>query len=240
MERIDEIGFGGLRLIQDSEEFCYGIDSVLLSSYAKIKKDSVVIDLGTGNGILPLVLSHKTDALKIIGVELQQKVCELAKRNVVFNGLEKRIEIINADVKDLASHFSANSFDAVVSNPPYIEKNAGIENQHHAKTLARHETTAGLEAFFSAASYLLKCRGDFFLVYRPARLVDSMALGRSYSLELKSIRLIHPNKSSLPNIVLLHFVKNGKPELRFEKPLYIYKKNGNYTAEVLEIYERDS
>lgn len=238
MERTDEIGFGGLKLIQDPEEFCYGIDAVLLSSYAKIKKDSLVIDFGTGNGILPLVLSHKTAALKIVGVELQRKASLLAKRNIALNDLAGRIEIINADVRDMAGHFSANSFDAVVSNPPYIGKNSGVKNKHHAKTLARHESTADLGEFFSVASYLLKDRGDFFLVYRPSRLVDCMALGRHYKLEPKAIRLIHPNKSSLPNIVLLHFVKNGRPELRFEKPLYIYKKNGDYTAEVMKIYER--
>ncbi len=239
MERTDEIGFGGLKLIQDPEEFCYGIDAVLLSSYVKIKKkDSLVIDFGTGNGILPLVLSHKTAALKIVGIELQQKVSELAKRNIALNDLDGRIEIINADVRDMLSHFSPNSFDAVVSNPPYMGRNSGVKNQKQAKTLARHESTADLGEFFNAASYLLKDRGDFFLVHRPARLVDCMALGRQSKLEPKGIRLIHPNKSSLPNIVLLHFVKNGRPELRFEKPLYIYKKNGDYTAEVLKIYEK--
>ncbi len=239
MERIDEIGFGGLKLIQDTEEFCYGIDAVLLASYAKIKKNSLVIDLGTGTGILPLILSHKTDALKIIGVEFQQKSAELANRNVALNGLSHRIEVIQADIKDIHCQFPPHSFDAVISNPPYIGNNAGVKNRHSAKSMARHETTADLETFFSAASLLLKDRGDFFLVHRPSRLVDCMSMGRRYCLEPKRIRLVHPNRSSNPNIVLVHFVKNGRPELTFEKSLFVYKKNGGYTAEVLKIYEKE-
>ena len=239
MERIDEIGFGGLKLIQEPEEFCYGIDAILLSDFAKIKRGSIVADLGTGNGIIPLVLSHKTEATKIVGVELQPRVADLASRNIALNGQGGLITILCADVKDLAGHLSPNSYDAVVSNPPYVEKSAGVKNRQQAKMIARHETSAGLAEFFSAASSLLKDKGDFFLVHRPSRLADSLTLGRQYQLEPKRIRLVHPNSAALPNIVLLHFVKNGRPELKFEKPLFVYKKDGCYTAEILKIYEKE-
>ncbi len=239
-ERIDETGFGNLKLIQKPEDFCYGVDAVLLASFAELKKNSRVIDLGTGTGIIPLILSHKTDAAEIIGVEIQEDSYERGIRNVALNGLSNRIKLINSDVKNLIKEkkVQPSSFDAVLTNPPYVLGNGGLKNKLAAKMIARHETTAGLGDFIREAAFLLKERGDFYMVHRPSRLVDICILCREHKMEPKEIRLVSPNRSSAPNILLVHCVKYGKPELKFLDPLFVYDDEGNYTEEIMKRYER--
>lgn len=241
-ERIDNIGFGNLRLIQKPEDFCYGIDAVLLSSFAEIKENSIVADLGSGTGIIPIILSHKTKAAKIFGIELQRDSYERGRRNITINSLEDRIKLINCDVKDICEDkdISPLSFDTVVMNPPYLKINGGLKNKNDEKMIARHETTATLSDFIEAASRLLKDRGDLYMVHRPSRLVDISIICRKFKLEPKKIRLVSPNKDSKPNILLIHCVKHGRPELIFLDPLYVYNENDEYTKEILEIYERSS
>ncbi len=238
MERIDDIGFGELKLIQRPGEFCYGVDAVLLADYAKVKAGSSVLDLGTGTGIIPLIISHKTNARKIFGVELQQSVAELAQRNVVLNNLQDRIQILKADIGKLPEMLEKGSFDIVTSNPPYMAKKAGVKNKTDARTIARHETTADLEAFIRVASLLLRSKGSFYLVHRPSRLVDILSLTRQYRLEPKRIRFVYPSRNEKPNILLIQCVKDGNPELIFDKPLYIHKLKGGYSRELLEIYDK--
>lgn len=246
-ERIDDIGFANLRLIQRPEEFCYGIDAVLLSSFARVKKQGRVIDLGTGTGIIPIILSHKTEAREIVGIEIQPSSYQLALRNISINNLENKLKMINLDVKNigdggisetLTSILGKGSFDAVTSNPPYVKGRGGLKNKNEAKTIARHETTASLEDFIKSASWLLKDKGDFFLVHRPDRLVDICVLCRENNLEPKKIRFVSPSREKGPNILLVHCVKYGNPELKFLDPLYVYNENGEYTQEIMEIYER--
>lgn len=240
-ERVDNIGFGNLRLIQKPEDFCYGIDAVLLASFAEIKKNARVIDLGTGTGIIPIILSHKTESAEIIGVEIQKDSYERAIRNILLNNLNDRITVINNDIKHLSKIESIRpgSFDTVVSNPPYVQGNGGIKNDKDAKTIARHETTANLEDFIKTAAKLLKDRGDLFMVHRPNRLVDIAVLCRQYRLEPKRIRFVSPCKGGKPNILLIHCVKHGKPDLKFLDPLYVYDEFGQYTDEIMKIYERE-
>ncbi len=239
-ERIDEIGFGNLRLIQKPEEFCYGIDAVLLATFAEIRKNSKVIDLGTGTGIIPLILSHRTEAAEIVGVEIQSGSYERGLRNLLFNDLSDRIKMISSDVKQLLKEkrVSPGSFDTVLTNPPYIQGNGGLKNKENAKTIARHETTADLSDFIHTASLLLKDRGDFYMVNRPNRLVDICILCRQQKLEPKEIRLVSPNKMTAPNILLIHCVKHGRPELKFLDPLYVYSEEGDFTDEIMKLYER--
>jgi len=239
-ERIDETGFGNLRLIQKPEDFCYGIDAVLLATFAQIRKSDRVIDLGTGTGIIPMILSHRTEASEILGVEVQQESFERGLRNIVLNDLSSRVRLIHGDVKHLIKEkmVSKHSFDVVLTNPPYIKSDGGVKNKECARTIARHETTAGLSDFVSEASLLLKDRGDFYMVHRPNRLVDISILCRQHKLEPKELRLVSPNKDTAPNILLLHCVKHGRPELKFLDPLYVYKENGSYTDELMELYER--
>ena len=239
-ERIDEIGFGSLRLIQKPEDFCYGVDAVLLATFAQLRKGAKIIDMGTGTGIIPLILSHRTDDSALFGIELPQDSYARGLRHIVLHPLEERVTLIHGDVKLVPEENPSmmRTFDAVFTNPPYVKGGGGLRNRHKAKTIARHETTAGLEDFIRTAELLLKDKGDFYMVHRPNRLVDICTLCRQYKLEPKELRLVCPDKKSAPNILLIHCVKNGRPELKFKNPLYIYKEDGSYTDEIMELYER--
>ena len=241
MERTDSIGFGDLKLIQDTEEFCYGVDSVLLADFAAklCKTPAKAVDLGTGTGVIPLMLSHMTRAQEILGVELTQKSFELANRNVSLNNLEKRLGMILGDVADSGLLKSeAGTFDLVVSNPPYVKNKGGMTGNKDARTTARHETTAGLDAFVKTAARLLKQAGSFCMVHRPDRLVDICEFCRRHRLEPKHMQFVSPNKNKAPNILLVHCVKYGGANLKLHNPLYIYGENGEYTDEINKIYER--
>jgi tRNA1Val (adenine37-N6)-methyltransferase len=240
-ERIDEIGFGNLRLIQKPEDFCYGIDAVLLATFAEVRKGCRAIDLGAGTGVIPLILSHRTEAAGIVGVEIQEEAYERGLRNIALNGLEERVRMIHGDVGQLIEGKMAekHSFDVVLTNPPYVRGGGGLKNKESARALARHETTAELEDFIGEASLLLKDKGDFYMVHRPSRLADICVLCRRYKLEPKELRLVSPDRDTAPNLLLIHCVKHGRPELRFLAPLYVYNSDGTYTAEILRLYERD-
>ena len=251
-ERIDEIGFNDLRLIQKPEDFCYGLDAVILADFAATgRAGNRIMDLGTGTGIIPIILSHKTDASEIYGLEVQADSYSRACRNVELNGLSGRIKILQGDVAHLCENKAADArqetfnamqgaFDTVVSNPPYMKRCSGLTNHNEAKMIARHETTAGLEAFVQATGFLLKDKGDFYMVHRPSRLVDICVTCRKYRLEPKTLRFVSPNKESKPNIILVHCVKNGGTDLRLCHPLYVYDETGNYTKEIESIYERQT
>lgn len=242
MESIEEIGFGGLKLIQSSDGFRFGIDAVLLADFAAgicPGADSIV-DLGTGNGVIPLILSHKTKARDITGIDLQAKAIALADRSCDLNGLGERVRFIQCDVAKLQEEKPClrGTADAVVSNPPYIARGAGIVSAGDGKFLSRQETTAGIAEFTAAAAFLLKDRGHFFLVHRPSRLVDLFYHCREYGMEPKLIRFVAPRQGAKPNIVLLHCVKGGGRELDFADELYVYDEAGKYTAEIMKIYEK--
>ena len=238
-ERIDDLEYKGLKIIQNTKGFCFGMDSVLLSGFAKnINKNANVIDLGTGTGIISILLSKKTNAKKIIGVDIQAEVCDMAKRSVILNNLEDKIEIINEDIKEINKKFAKASFDIVVINPPYKKANSGIVNNNKAKLISRHEVTANLEEFIKQSSYLLKQNGEIYMVHRPDRLVDIISLLRKYSLEPKQMQIVYPQKDKEPNLILIKAVKNAKPFLRVDKPLYVYDSEGKYTDDILKIYEK--
>lgn len=239
MERIDDLQCKGYKIIQDTEGFCFGMDSVLLSDFAKeIKKKSKVIDLGTGNGILGILLCAKTELEKIIGIEIQKESFELANKNIIYNNLEKRFEVINVDVKEISKVLERGIFDVVVSNPPYKKENTGLKNEEKRKTIARHEIMGSLDDFLKATSYLLKDKGVLYLVHRPNRLVDICSTLRKNHLEPKRMKFVYPKIDKEPNLILIKAVKNAKPELRIEKPLIVYKESGEYTDEIMKIYNK--
>ncbi len=239
-ERIDDLEYKGLKIIQNKDGFCFGIDSILLSDFAKeIKSNSKVIDLGTGTGIIATLLCEKTKLNHIIGVEIQKEVSDMAKRSIKLNKLENKFEIINQDIKNLDKMLKKASFDAVVSNPPYKKLNTGIKNENKKKLISRHEITASLEDFVKIAYKLLKDNGNFYLVHRPDRLVDIIEILRKNKLEPKKIKLVYPMQNKEPNLVLIKSTKNGKPFLKIEKPLYVYEENGNYTKDILKIYNKE-
>ncbi|QAT43329.1 tRNA1(Val) (adenine(37)-N6)-methyltransferase [Aminipila luticellarii] len=246
-ERLDEIGFGELKLIQKPEEFCYGVDAVILAAFASkavlqsSRKFTRAIDLGTGTGIIPIILSHKTLLKEIVAVEIQHDSFDRACRNVELNMLKERISVIHEDVSRLEATLPdlKGSFDLVTANPPYMAGGGGMINENSAKRIARHETTADLQMFIKISAALLREKGELFMVHRPSRLVDICEACRKYKVEPKELRFVSPNKSAKPNILLIRCVKSGNPELKMLDPLYIYDETRqDYTDELMKIYER--
>lgn len=238
-ERIDDLQYKGLRIIQDTRGFCFGIDAVLLANFADIKKGNKVIDLGTGTGVIPILIAGKTDASQIIGIEIQTDMAEMAQRSIVLNNLEKRVQIVEGDLRNCVDVFGAGICDIVVSNPPYMNQGGGLINPYDAKAISRHEIQCTLEDVVSVGSKLLKNGGKFNMVHRPERLVDIIWLMRNYRLEPKRLRFVHPSIGKRANLILIEGLKNGKPQLKMMKPLYVYGDNGKYTDEINKIYGRD-
>ncbi len=238
-ERIDDLEFKGLKIIQNEKGFCFGMDSVLLSDFAKnMKNNSTVLDLGTGTGIIPILLCGKTNLKKVVGIEIQQDVANMAKRSSQLNNLQDRFEVVNTNIIDLKNIYEKQSFDVIVTNPPYKKENTGITNENEAKLISRHEITANLEDFISISKDLLKDKGEFYMVHRPERLVDILSLMRKYKIEAKILKFVSPNRNKEPNLILIKGIKNANSFLRVEKNLYVYNEDGKYTNEILKIYNK--
>ena len=236
-ERIDDLEYKGLKIIQNKNGFCFGIDSVLLSDFSKnIKKDSKVLDLGTGTGIISILLCGKTNLREIIGVEVQKEVYNMACRSAKLNDIEDKFKLINENVLNLENIFENGYFDVIVTNPPYKKQNTGITNEDNRKLISRHEILANLEDFIRVSNKMLKDKGEFYMVHRPERMVDIFALMRKYKIEPKEVRLVFSNEKNPPKMVLIKGIKNGGEYLKFRENLYIYKEDGSYTDEILKIY----
>lgn len=236
MERIDDLQYKGLKIIQNTDGFCFGVDSVLLTEFAKdMKKNKTIVDLGTGTGIIGILLSKKVEASKVIGIEIQKDVAEMASRSVELNNLQNIMQILNEDVKSLS--LEKNSFDYVVTNPPYKKIGTGIINKEDKQIISRHETTVNLDEWLKVASNLLKDNGAIYMVHRPERLNEIIENLRKYRLEPKRIRFVYPKVSKDANLVLIKAVKYANSFLKVEKPLIIYNEDGSYTEEILKIYE---
>ena len=238
-ERIDDLEFKNLKIIQNTKGFCFGIDAVLLSDFAKnIKKNAKVLDLVTCKGIISILLFWKTNLEKIIGVEVKKEVANMAKRSSKLNNLENKFEIINENIINLDNIYERNSFDVIVTNPPYKKENTGIVNEEEKKLISRHEVLAKLEDYIKISNKLLKDKGEFYMVHRPERLVDIIAYMRQYKIEPKEIRFVCSHEKEPPKLVLIKGVKNAKPFLKFKEDLYIYNDDGSYTDEIYEIYNK--
>ncbi len=235
-ERIDELHRNNYVIIQDVKRFCFGIDAVLLSDFAKAKKNDIVFDIGTGTGIIPILMSAKTEAKKFFAIDIQKESVDMAKRSVELNKLNDKIEVFHLDIKNVFDKFEKNSVNVITSNPPYMNMGGGIINEYDAKAIARHEIFCTLEDIVKATSLLLKPNGKFYMVHRPNRLCDIICTLRQYKLEPKTIRFVQPYKNKEPNIVLIESVKNGKVLLKVLPNLIVYNENRQYTDEVNKIY----
>lgn len=235
-ERIDDLQRNGYRIIQDPKRFCFGMDAVLLSGFAQVKDGAQVLDLGTGTGIIPLLLAAKTGAAHLAGLEIQEDSADMARRSVLLNGLEEKITIVTGDIKEAGGLFDAASFDVITCNPPYMIGKHGLKNPTDAKAIARHEILCTLEDVITQAERLLKPGGKFFLVHRPFRLAEIMTALRAHKLEPKRMRLVYPFVDKEPNMVLLEAVRGGRARMCVEKPLIVYREPGVYMPEIYEVY----
>ncbi len=221
MRRTDDLGINNLKLIQDTDLFCFGTDSVLLANFVHTLKGSRVLDLCTGNGIIPVLLSAKTRAGSIVGMEILKESFDLAKENARINGLEDRVSFINDDIKNWKNHFEDGSFDTVTCNPPYMKVGAGFKNSGDLKAAARHEIFATLDDITKNAASLLKFGGHFFMVHRADRLCDVIYSMRCAKLEPKRLTFVHPSPDRAPVLILVEGMKGANPSLRMEAPIYV-------------------
>lgn len=235
-DRIDELHRNGYRIIQNAKKFCFGMDAVLLSGFASVKPGSRVLDMGTGTGIIPILLEAKTEGKHFTGLEIQPESAEMARRSVALNGLEDKIAIVTGDIKEASRIFGGASFDVVTCNPPYMEGNHGLKNPEDAKAIARHEVLCNLEDVIREAAAVLKPGGQLYMVHRPRRLVDIITLMTKYKIEPKRMKLVHPYVGEEANMVLIEGSRGGGRQMRVEKPLIVYKEQGVYTDEIYDIY----
>lgn len=235
-ERVDDLHRNGYSIIQNTDSFCFGCDAVLLSGFAKAKKGEKVMDLGTGTGVIPILMEAKSNAASFTAIEIQKDIADMAFRSVKINNLQNKINILNKDIKNICEDFKAASFDVVTSNPPYMNNGGGFVSSSNPKAVSRHEILCSLDDVAKGASWLLKFGGRFYMVHRPNRLADIICSLRKYSLEPKHIRLVQPYADKEPNIVLIEALKNGKPFLKILPNLIMYNPDGSYTDEVKSIY----
>lgn len=235
-ERIDDLQIKGYKIIQNTKGFCFGMDAVLLSDYARVRKQSKVIDLCSGTGIIPILLEAKYSPEYIEGVEYQDDCAEMAMRSVRMNHLEDKIKIRQGDVKEIRALYPQDSFDYVTCNPPYMTGNHGLTNGDYGKAISRHEILCSLNDVVQAAKWLLKPSGHFVMVHRPFRLAEIISCLKENKLEPKRMRLVHPYVDKEPNMVLIDAVKGGRQRITVDPPLIVYRKDGSYTDEIYQIY----
>ena len=223
-ERLDDLQLGGLEIIQDPDKFCFGVDAVFLSDFARVKPGETVLDMGTGNGIIPLLLSAKTQGRKFTGLEIQQDTAEMARRSVLHNHLEDRIEIVTGDIKEAAEIFKSAFFDVITINPPYMLADHGLRNPDSARAVARHEVLCSLDDILRESMRLLQDKGRFYMIHRPFRLTEIMIKMNHYKIEPKRIQYIYPHIDREPAMMLIEGVRGAKPRVTVEPPIIIYDR----------------
>lgn len=227
----------GYYIYQPADGFRFGVDAVLLSEFSRIKPGENVLDMGTGTGIIPILLAAKTKGRHFTGLEIQEFSAAVAKESVLLNKLEERIDIVNGDIKEASKLFGNESFNVIVSNPPYMIADHGLRNDADEKYIARHEALCTFDDIAREASRVLISKGRFYLIHRPFRLAELFMTLKKYKLEPKRMRLVHSYVDKEPQMVLIEASKGGNSGIKIEKPLIIYEKGGEYTEELKEIYK---
>ncbi len=235
-ERIDELQRNGYRIIQDADKFCFGMDAVLLTGFAHAKEKDVLLDLGTGTGIIPILMEAKYGCAHLVGLEIQEESADMARRSVALNRLSDKIDIVTGDIREADTLFSSASFDCITCNPPYMIGKHGLTNPEEPKAIARHEILCTLEDVVRVTAKLLKPGGHLYLVHRPFRLTEIITTLSYYKLEPKRMRLVYPYVDKEPNMVLVEAVRGGRPRMTVEKPLIVFAGPGVYTPEIREKY----
>lgn len=235
-ERVDDLQRNGYRIIQDPERFCFGMDAVLLAGFAKDAKGERLLDIGTGTGILPLLMEARTAIPHLWGIEIQKESADMARRSVKLNALEEKIEIITGDIREAGRLFETASFDVITCNPPYMIGQHGLQNANGAKTIARHEVCCTFQDIAGMGAKLLRPGGHFYLVHRPFRLSEILVTLTACGLEPKRMQLVYPFVDKEPNMVLIEAVRGGRSRMHVEKPLIVYESPGVYSPEIREVY----
>ena len=225
-ERLDHLQLGGLYLIQNPGRFCSGVDAVLLSDFARVKPGETVLDMGTGNGIIPILLSAKTEGKHFTGLEIQADTAEMARRSVAYNNLEERINIVTGDIKEAAELFRPAFFDVITVNPPYMLAQHGLTNSEDAKTIARHEILCSLDDILRESMKLLQDKGRFYMIHRPFRLAEILIKMNAYKIEAKRLRFVHPYIDKEPTMVLIEGVRGARSRVTVEPPVIMYRRDG--------------
>ena len=235
-ERLDELHRNGYYIIQDPGRFCFGMDAVLLSGFARVKPGEKALDLGTGTGIIPILLEAKTKGEHFTGLEIQPESADMAARSVAYNHLEEKVDIVTGDIKGASQIFGASSFDVVTTNPPYMIGQHGLVNDGDAKAIARHEILCDLDDILRESARILPPGGRFYMVHRPFRLAEIFSKMVAYRIEPKRMQMVYPFVDKEPNMVLIEGLRDGKSRLTVEKPLIVFEKPGVYTKDITEIY----
>lgn len=236
-ERLDDLQRNGYKLIQNTKIFCFGMDAVLLCAFTKVNKDEDVLDLGTGNGVIPILLKGRTEGKSFTGLEIQDINVDMALRSIRYNGIEDSVSVVKGDIKEASKIFGAAVFDVVTANPPYMNENHGLKNPESHKAIARHEILCTLDDVVGEGSRTLKPGGRFYMVHRPHRLAEIIETMRKYHIEPKRIRFVHPYSDRDANMVLIEGIRGGRPMVKIEPPLVIYREQGVYTEEVRNLYQ---
>ena len=238
-ERIDDLQIKGYRIIQNPDLFCFGVDAVLLADFARVPKNGKALDLGTGNGVIPMLMEARNEEASYVGLEIQEESASLARRSIEMNGQQQRISVVTGDIKNAAAIFGGSTFDTVTVNPPYMNENHGLINDYSPMAIARHELLCTLEDIIENSAKILRPGGNFFMIHRPHRLVDIISLLRQYRMEPKKMRFVQPFEGKEPTMVLIEASRGGKAHLKVLPPLIIHKNTKEYTEEIYKIYGYD-
>ncbi len=236
MERIDDLERDGLKIIQNPDKFCFGMDAVLLTGFARVRQGEVLVDIGTGTGVIPILMTGKGAGRMHYGLEIQEDMAEMAARSVTLNGLDERVKIICCDVNQSDKVIEGQSADVITCNPPYMNDRHGLQNDNRSMAISRHEIACTLDDVLREGARMLKSGGRYYMVHRPYRMADVITSMRKYRLEPKRMRFVYPFEDKEANMILIEAAKDGNPFLKIERPLIVYKSQGEYTEEVKQLY----